>query len=58
MLYEEMYLALHILLATLLLQIRKSEDLQKLALSKHENADDSAKIFKDLNGALSLPKTA
>ena len=32
----------------------KRKDLQKLALSKYDNADGTTKIFRDLNGAISL----
>ncbi|CAF1656820.1 unnamed protein product [Rotaria magnacalcarata] len=32
----------------------KSKDLQKLVLSKYENGDGQTKIFRDLNGAISL----
>ena len=32
----------------------KSKDLQKLALSKYDNDDGTTKIFRDLNGAISL----
>ncbi|CAF4679155.1 unnamed protein product [Rotaria socialis] len=32
----------------------KSQDLQKLVLSKYENGDGPTKIFRDLNGAISL----
>jgi inhibitor of nuclear factor kappa-B kinase subunit alpha len=32
----------------------KSKDLQKLVLSKYENGDGPTKIFRDLNGAISL----
>ena len=32
----------------------KSEDLQKLVLSRYENGDGMTKIFWDLNGAISL----
>jgi transposase len=32
----------------------KSEDLQKLVLSKYENGDETTKIFRDLNGTISL----
>ena len=32
----------------------KSKDLQKLVLSKYENGDGTTKIFRDLNGAISL----
>ncbi|CAF1494287.1 unnamed protein product [Rotaria magnacalcarata] len=31
----------------------KSKDLQQLVLSKHESGDSIAKIFRDLNGAIS-----
>ncbi|CAF4596493.1 unnamed protein product, partial [Rotaria socialis] len=33
----------------------KSKDIQKLVLSKYENGDGPTKIFRDLNGTLSLP---
>ena len=33
----------------------KSKDFQKLVLSKYENGDGPTKIFRDLNGAISLP---
>jgi hypothetical protein len=42
------------LIALLLFQIMKSKDLQKLVLSKYENGDGPTKIFRDLNGAMSL----
>ena len=32
----------------------KSKDLQKLVLSKYDNADGTTKAFRDLNGAISL----
>jgi transposase len=32
----------------------KSKDLQTLVLSKYENGDGTTKIFRDLNGAISL----
>jgi hypothetical protein len=31
------------------------EDLQKVVTLKHQNGDYSTKIFRDLNGVLSLP---
>ena len=31
----------------------KSKDFQQLALSKHESGDTIAKIYRDLNGAIS-----
>ena len=31
----------------------KSKDLQQLVLSKHESGDTIAKIYRDLNGAIS-----
>ncbi|CAF5072708.1 unnamed protein product, partial [Rotaria magnacalcarata] len=33
----------------------KSKDIQKLVLSKYENGDGPTKLFRDLNGTLSLP---
>ena len=32
----------------------KSKDLQKLVLSKYDNGDGTTKIFRNLNGAISL----
>jgi transposase len=42
------------LIKLFLFQIMKSKDLQKLVLSKYENGDGPTKIFRDLNGAISL----
>ena len=33
----------------------KSTDIQKLVLSKYESGDGPTKIFRDLNGTISLP---
>ena len=32
----------------------KNKELQKLVLSKYDNGDGTTKIFRDLNGAISL----
>ena len=38
----------------ILLVVMKSKDFQNLLLSKYQNGDGPTKIFRDLNGSVSL----